>query len=1215
MPVLDARDAPTFFAELEQRLAAFTPELAKAPSGNVSALLQVLAQYLGITVQRLNQAPRKNFLAFLEMLAINALPPQPARAPLVFTPLPSGVNGTIPAGTRAGANVAGAAQPLVFETESTVAMCAAKLVAAVSLWPDRDAWLDHSTDLAGARPFVLFENLQPVQHVVYLAHDNLLAFMGRAIVEVSVNFAPGGSSALAVTWQHWDGQVWRPFAGFDASDPAASQDGTAGLTRNGIITLRAVCGSSLPSSVSNLNSHWIRGVLAQALPPDPARVLAAVDQIKLRATVDRSLIGGSGGTFTGVVPIDQAFADTQSLDLSKTFYPFGKSPNTDSAFYLVCSEAFAKAGARVTIFVEHTNTPEQDADALTGPYGIDVNNARNALVGAEESVANTLTESAWAAVDLTAGGQSAVPSGVSDALSAYTQAVLQFSNNPKDLTPVINALNDLQTSLQGLTVGVTYQLYPNEVDVAATNASMGLSKGNSLAALADGNLALSFLKQLNAPAALAGGGTPPPSLPPPQLVWEYWNGTQWNTLVGPGGDDTVNLLKTGTFQFTVPQDLAPYALNGQPSLAVRARLFSGSYNQLQIVTWTDPTTGTVNYYALVLPRPPALKNLALGYVWRSRWEAPEQCFTLNDFVFEDHTADAASPRSAFPPYHPVVDTLPALYLGFDQPLPNDLVSLYLNIVESGADGPPLVWEAWDGTAWRALKATDDTGALARPGMVSFLAPAVAPRASASVASASAMTITTDGPLQAAQFVPGNRVVITSGKTSEMGTIASIAGAALLLQTPLAQTYNNATVQLAALPRFGSPLDWVRARLRQDGTPEAARVLGIYLNAAWAQQRQTITNETLGSGLGQSSQTFFFSHFPVLPGERIEVRELAGAQANVQFPILRQQLLAQGFTNDDIRTVADPRTGELTQVWVRWREQETLYFSGPDDRDYTIERTRGRVIVGDGTNGMLLPPGNSNVRATLYQAGGGSIGDVPAGAITQMMSGVAATSVTNPVAAEAGADGEALAGVEWRGPQVLRHRYRAISTADYEALAREASSGVAVARALAATAENLRPAPGCVTVIIIPQSNDPQPQPSYELRQQVAGYLAARAPASIAPGNIAVIGPTYLAVGVIAIIAPLVLDQAGVVKAAAVAALLQFFNPLTGGRDGGGWPFGRDVYISDVALLLESIPGVDYVTNLELLIDQIPQGDLVSVPAERVVAAGDMLISMEGAPTL
>lgn len=155
----------------------------------------------------------------------------------------------------------------------------------------------------------------------------------------------------------------------------------------------------------------------------------------------------------------------------------------------------------------------------------------------------------------------------------------------------------------------------------------------------------------------------------------------------------------------------------------------------------------------------------------------------------------------------------------------------------------------------------------------------------------------------------------------------------------------------------------------------------------------------------------------------------------------------------------------------------------------------------------------------------------------------------------------------------------------------------------------------MTVIIVPQSNDPQPQPSYELREEVAAYLSVRAPASVDASNIAVIGATYLAVGVSATIASHELDQASTVKAAALAALAAFFNPLTGGRGGGGWPFGRDVHASDVALLLELLTGVDYVTNLELLLDEIPQGDTVSVPSNLIVAAGAMAISMEGAPTL
>ena len=89
------------------------------------------------------------------------------------------------------------------------------------------------------------------------------------------------------------------------------------------------------------------------------------------------------------------------------------------------------------------------------------------------------------------------------------------------------------------------------------------------------------------------------------------------------------------------------------------------------------------------------------------------------------------------------------------------------------------------------------------------------------------------------------------------------------------------------------------------------------------------------------------------------------------------------------------------------------------------------------------------------------------------------------------------------------------------------------------------------------------------------------------------------------------DQSGVVKTAAVQALNQFFHPLYGGPDGRGWPFGRDVYLSDVARLLEGISGVDYVQRLELLIELIPAGDRVNVPPERMVAAGPMSIVMEG----
>jgi hypothetical protein len=152
----------------------------------------------------------------------------------------------------------------------------------------------------------------------------------------------------------------------------------------------------------------------------------------------------------------------------------------------------------------------------------------------------------------------------------------------------------------------------------------------------------------------------------------------------------------------------------------------------------------------------------------------------------------------------------------------------------------------------------------------------------------------------------------------------------------------------------------------------------------------------------------------------------------------------------------------------------------------------------------------------------------------------------------------------------------------------------------------------VTVIIVPQSKDPRPQPSFELRRQVHAYLTARAPATLAPERVAIIGPTYLPVGVEAVVAPRDASKAGVVEERVRAALALFLHPLTGGPEGQGWPFGRDVYLSDVAAIMEAVDGVDYVATLHLLRDDVQQGEQVVVPPDRMVVAGTIRIEMTSA---
>jgi hypothetical protein len=1049
-PVLDRRRAEDVLRDLLALAPGWTPELKAAEGEPGAALFQIFARYMQSVIERLNQAPDRNLLAFLDTFGISLIPPLPARAPVVFTPAPRAADAIVPARTRVSAKIPDSPAPLIFETERQGAMAAARLTEVITLWPARDQYADHSTEAAGKRPFVLFEPARPVEHVLYLAHDTVFRFSGSATIEVEFELGVPGTTPIATRWEFWDGQVWRPFTDIDPSDPESGRDGTLGFTRTGILSLRAGCGESKAVAVNGIQAHWIRGRVDGELAPDPARGFPMIDRIRVRSVVDSTDIAAFAP--------DAAFAGAQKLDVSNAFYPFDQQPGTGSVFYLSAASAFEKPGAQVTL----------------------------------------------------------------RAMNAATTLEDQF---PIDTSPT--------------------------------------------------------------------------------LVFEYWDGAAWRDT-GVASTTLVSFITSASaFTFTVPKKAARRKVNEQEATWMRMRISQKTFASTNTVTIDS---NTINIVTVVGP---ALQNLLISYTYQSPWLHPDQCLAFSDFQWTVHSRDVRWPGSFFPAFAAVADPTPALYVGFDRPLPNDFVNIYVDVQETSEAAPALVWEAWNGTGWAEIPVEDETGRLTRPGMLSFLPPRIPPRPEAAVANAAGTRLITAGALEAAQFKPGDQVLIAQEPNSELRVVEAVNGASVVLTSPLGNNYTGGTLALAALPRFGVSRDWIRGRLKEDGTPLAVQVKGVYLNAQWVEQVETVTGEVLGGGLGVPDQPFFFNRTPVLPGEQIEVRELDGLRADVEYPMLREELLERGYTDDQIRLVIDARTGKIAEVWVLWKERPHFYFSGPDDRHYVAERTRGRVLFGNGASGKLPPVGSSNIRAREYRAGGGQAGNVPAGAINQIMSGVLASGVTNPRAAEGGADGETPAAIRTRGPHVFRHQERSLSSLDYEALAREASPAVAAVRVLPATAPNGRPAAGSITVIIVPQSRDAQPQPSFELRQRVHDYFAARAPATLSAARIAVIGPVYLPVGVSGILVPRDLSDAGAIEKSATAALQQFLHPLTGGPDGAGWPFGRGVFVSDVASILEAIPGVDHAEFLELRLNDTPVGDAVPVPPDRMVVAGPLRIEIRG----
>ena len=134
--------------------------------------------------------------------------------------------------------------------------------------------------------------------------------------------------------------------------------------------------------------------------------------------------------------------------------------------------------------------------------------------------------------------------------------------------------------------------------------------------------------------------------------------------------------------------------------------------------------------------------------------------------------------------------------------------------------------------------------------------------------------------------------------------------------------------------------------------------------------------------------------------------------------------------------------------VLWHELKDLYRRKSDERIYTTtvdDEGTMTVQFGNGITGARLPTGRHNVVAT-YRQGLGRDGNVKANSLTTLLDRpVGLKNVTNPGAAQGGADPESLEKARANAPNTVRTFGRIVSLRDFEDAARE-FAGVAKARA-------------------------------------------------------------------------------------------------------------------------------------------------------------------------
>ncbi|MFI5931003.1 putative baseplate assembly protein [Actinoplanes sp. NPDC051494] len=279
-------------------------------------------------------------------------------------------------------------------------------------------------------------------------------------------------------------------------------------------------------------------------------------------------------------------------------------------------------------------------------------------------------------------------------------------------------------------------------------------------------------------------------------------------------------------------------------------------------------------------------------------------------------------------------------------------------------------------------------------------------------------------------------------------------------------------------------------------------------------------------------------------------------------------------------------------WVRWDEVENFGSSELFDRHIIVERTSGEIQFGpavrlaDGTLRQYgaVPTVGARIRIRRYRTGGGREGNVARRALSVLRSSIPYVSVVeNRGPALGGVDGETVAEGRLRGPVQLRAQDRAVTAADYELLARQAAPAAARVRCLPAGDGSDA---GGVRLLVVPavvpddagRIEFEDLVPSDSMLSTIADHLEVRRPIG---ARLLVEPPFYQGVTVVARLQPRPDASAVRLRAEAEAALYRYLDPVRGGPDGRGWPFGRPVHSGEVFGVLQRLSGVEVVEEVRM----------------------------------
>lgn len=394
--------------------------------------------------------------------------------------------------------------------------------------------------------------------------------------------------------------------------------------------------------------------------------------------------------------------------------------------------------------------------------------------------------------------------------------------------------------------------------------------------------------------------------------------------------------------------------------------------------------------------------------------------------------------------------------------------------------------------------------------------------------------------------------------------------------------------------FGKEGYWIRIQDISNGYDNVSKeklplIEGIYINSVKAWTMRTNVEEYITFEDFDASTEFNLLNYPVY-NEQVWVNE-TGTLSKGEEMLLEKQGRLRYIVKNPLET----------ETWVLWERTESFYEKAYDGRKYMLDRGKGILKFSSGTNYRLPPPGVANGIYINMSIGGGEECNIKKGEVNGMeLNQGFINSAWNPVGFSGGCDKETPNEAMNRMACGYKHHYRAVTTKDYEKLAKEASRMVYKAFCFAGRSHDGKRKGGYITIVILQKDYKNSHYFFHSLKDIVMEYLKDKVFENLISQNrLHIVSPDFIEIQIGAEIKVNDFNEIFNCKHQIYKKLEEFLNPISGNFNGNGFDVGILPNRNQIETVIKGIPSVKEIRNLVISGNIYKGGEIIEINMEEM----------------